>query len=115
MSFQLVYLGLIALGKGEYQFPKQQVTPPPPPPQPQYTGFPEGNPFDFGITTPLETAPGTPLYGLETIGDIPKPNKPIYNEEGQLQAGSMNILNWSTGPTYTPPPLEIRNLLSGGL
>ena len=109
MSLELGFMYLIALGRGEVSFQNIDV------PvsidsyiQPEYSGYQQGSPFDFGFTSPLQTAPGTPLYGLETIGDIPEPNKPIYNEEGQLQAGSMNILNWSTGPTYTPPPLEFR-------
>ena len=107
MSLELGFMYLIALGRGEASWnykPPEVIEPP---------GYPGGNPFDFGFTSPLETAPGTPLYGLENVGDIPEPNKPIYNEEGQLQAGSMNILNWNTGPNYTPLPLEIRNLLGG--
>lgn len=61
------------------------------------------SPFDFGITSPLETAPGTPLYGLENVGD------PI---------DSPFFLGYSERPKpldYKPLDLETVLLLGGGL
>ena len=101
MSFKLVYLGLIALGRGELKFriPENEVPGPLPVSeyqQPEYSGYQQGSPFDFGITTPLETAPYTPLYGLENVGD------PI---------DAPFFLGYSERPDpidYRPPPLEFR-------
>ena len=108
MSFQLVYLGLIALGRGELKLriPENEVPgtlPVSEYQQPEYSGYQQGSPFDFGITSPLQTAPDTPLYGLENVGT------PI---------DAPFFLGYSQRPeatNYVPLDLEIRNLLSGGL
>ena len=71
--------------------------------QPEYSGYPTGNPFDFGFTSPLETAPGTPLYGLENLG------QPI---------DAPFFLGYSERPKpidYKPLDLETVLLLGGGL
>jgi hypothetical protein len=85
---------LIGLGRGDYNFSQQQVAPPPQTSIPNPYG--SVSPFDFGITTPLETAPDTPLYGLENVG------QPI---------DSPFFLGYSERPIqldYKPPPLEFR-------
>jgi len=102
MSLELGFMYLIALGKGDVKFPHivqvDQAQP-----DFSYSGYPTGNPFDFGFTSPLETAPGTPLYGLENVGEpIDAPFFLGYSERPQAT-------------NYVPLDLEIRNLLGGGL
>jgi hypothetical protein len=105
MSLELGFMYLIALGRGEVSW---NISPPDS--EVQYILDPRPKPIGdlfLNLWTPAE---GTPLYGIQNLIDpslIPE-NQPIYNESGQLQAGSMNILNWNSGPTYTPPPLEFR-------
>ena len=117
MSLELGFMYLIGLGRGEVSWANLD-----PSPQPYYPPKPEGSTIPClpdGTINPDFYGPPAPV-SLGGCG----PENPIIQDQGEpeipeLQAGSMTIFDWGVRPsgpsTYTPLPLEIRNLLGGGL